>query len=96
MVVRLVVTRGVVVVVLEVVEGGVTVLVLRSFVVTGIERGVISVVGRTVGFRVVVFGVVGRLVVRLVTGGRVIVLTVVRLVVEVDVPRLVVEGDETS
>ncbi len=96
MVVRLVVTRGIVVVVLEVVEGEVTVVVLRALVVTGMERGVAGVVVRTVVFRVVVFGVVGRLVVRLVTGGRVVVLTVARLVVEVDVLRPVVEGDVTS
>jgi hypothetical protein len=38
LVVRLVVTRGVVVIILEVVEEGVTVLVLRAFTVTGTER----------------------------------------------------------
>ncbi len=91
LVVRLVVTRGVVVVSLGVVEGEVTGSVVRALVVTGEGRGVAVVVVRTVVFRVVVFTVVGRLVVRLVTGGRVVVLTVGRLVAEVVVSRLVVE-----
>jgi hypothetical protein len=54
-VVRLVVTRGVVVAVLGVVEGRVTGLVVRAFMVTGKERGVAGVVVRTVVLCVVVF-----------------------------------------
>ncbi len=96
LVVRLVVTRGVVVAGLEVVEGEETGLVVRALVVTREGRGVAVVVVRTVVFRVVVFKVVGRLVVRLVTGGKVVVLTVGRLVVEVVVSRLVVEEEVTS
>ena len=96
LVVRLVVTLGVIVVGLGVVEGEVTGLVVRALVVTGEGRGVAVVVVRTVVFRVVVFTVVGRLVVRLVTGGKVVVLTVGRLVVEVVVSRLVVEEEVTS
>ena len=96
LVVRLVVTRGVVVAGLGVVEGEATGLVVWALVVTGEGRDVAVVVVRTVVFRVVVFTVVGRLVVRLVTGGKVVVLTVGRLVVEVVVSRLVVEEEVTS
>jgi hypothetical protein len=96
LVVRLVVTRGVDVVALGVVKGRITGLVVRAFIVTGKGRGVAGVVERMVILCVVVFGLVGRMVVRLVTGGRVVVLTVVRLVVEVDVLRPVVEGDVMS
>jgi hypothetical protein len=96
LVVRLVLTRGVVVAVLGVVEGGATGLVVRALVVTGEEQGVAVVVVWTVVFRVAVFTVVGRLVVRLVKGGKVVVLTVGRLVVEVVVSRLVVEEEVTS
>jgi hypothetical protein len=96
LVVHLVVTRGVVVAGLGVVEGKATGLVVRALVVTEEGRGVVVVVVRTVVFRVVGFKVVGRLVVRLVTGGKVVVLTVGRLVVEVVVSRLVVEEEVTS
>ncbi len=96
LVVRLVVTRGVVVAGLGVVEGEAIRLVVRTLVVTGEGRGVAVVVVRTVVFRVAVFIVVGRLVVCLVTGGKVVVLTVGRLVVEVVVSRLVVEEEVTS
>jgi hypothetical protein len=96
LVVRLVVTRGVVVADLGVVEGEVTGLVVRALVVTGEGRSVAVVVVRTVVFRVVVFTVVGRLVVRLVTGGKVVVVTVGRLVVEVVVSCPVVEEEVTS
>jgi hypothetical protein len=96
LVVRLVVARDVVVVAIGAVEGEATGLVVRALIVTGKGRSVAGAVGRTVVFRVAVFKVVGRLVVRLVTGGRVVVLTVVRLVVEVVVSRLVVEEDVTS
>jgi hypothetical protein len=96
LVVRLVVTRGVVVAGLRVVEGEAAGLVVRALVVTGEGRSVAVVVVRTVVFRVVDFEVVGRLVVRLVTGGTVVVLTVGRLVVEVVVSRLVVEEEVTS
>ena len=64
LVVRLVVTRGVVVAGLKVVEGEATGLVVRALVVTGEGRGVAVVVVRTVVLRVVVFAAVGRLVVR--------------------------------
>ncbi len=94
-VVPLVVTRGVVVAGLGVVEGEETGLVVRALVVTGEGRGVVVVV-RTVVFRIVGFTVVGRLVVRLTTGGKVVVLTVGRLVVVVVVSRLVVEDEVTS
>ncbi len=92
----LVVTRGVVVAGLGVVEWERTGLVVRALVVTGEGRGVAVVVVRTVVLRVVGFTVVGRLVVRLVTGGKVVVLTVGRLVVVVVVSRLVVEDEVTS
>jgi hypothetical protein len=96
LVVRFVVTRGVVVAGLGVVEGEATGLGVQALVVTGEGRDVAVVVVRTVVFHVVVFTVVGRLVVRLVTGGKVVVLTVGRLVIEVVVSRLVVEEEVTS
>ncbi len=88
--------RGVVVVVLKVVEETGTGLVVRVLVVTGEGRNAIVVVGRTVVLRVVGLAVVVRRVVRLVTGGKIVVLTVGRLVVVVDVSRLIVEDEVTS
>jgi hypothetical protein len=95
-VVRLDVVRGVVVAVFNVVDAGVTGLVLRVFTVTGTGRGVTVVIVRGVVLRAVVFGLVERVVVRRVVDGNVVVLIVVRLVVEVDVLRLGVVGSVTS
>jgi hypothetical protein len=95
MVVPLDVRRAVVVIVLGVVEAGVTGLVLRVFTVTGAGRGVTVVVVRGIVRRAVGLGVVERVVVRRVVDGNVVVLIVVRLVVELVVLRLGVVGSVT-